>query len=427
MYNETIIAESWGGLIAWRQNYNVNGEQLEADLITGETGLFYQDEHVLMNLDVIQSIMPDHSLVNYPVYGPLTPYVVGQIVEYNGVNYTCIQDGTGETPDAPGSLYWVVHRPLNQFLRDKVRAGIVNTVQDFIEEKQMQKAAKSLLRNGALFLGVGRRADVIANNDRRVGFEIIQTRSYNVSLRVDRVGLQFDAAGVLPLSLHHSSVNGPLQTINLNYSEANTFQWFDLAWDMPHISDTLDSGGAYYITYKQSEAPGQAIKKQRRWGDGSCSGCGSPAEVATWKIYSKYLEFHPFNLPEVAGNDLWDVSDNRYEYDNNHGLNFEISLYCDFTRFFVQQRREFKSVLSKRVAMDLLREIAYNPNARINQIESSVTREQILYEIDGDTRGRKTGIAAKYERAMKAISLDVEGLDRVCMPCKRRGVVYRSM
>lgn len=424
MYRVNTIIASWLGLNAWRQQYDVNGEQLEADLLTGSSGMYYQDEHPMLTLENLKSIMPDYSLVNYPAHTLTANYLTGNIVKSGGINYIAIQDNINQA--VTQAAYWKVFKPLNNWLKQKTEAAIIDTIVAFQERKEMAKTAKTLLENKTLFDGIGRISNVIPNRDRRAGFEIVTSRSMGLTARLDRIGLQFDANGSISIQLHHSSKETPLQTLILAYTRAKSIQWFDLAWDLPHVSDDVDSGGAYYVTYKQSALPGQAIKKEKEWNEAPCESCTSTTEINTWKTYSRYMEFHPFNVPEVATDNLWDITDNRYDYSSNQGLNFAISLYCDYTNFFVEQKDLFKSVLRKQVAINLLRELAYNPNSRISQTESTVTREQLIYEIDGDTRGRKTGIGYKYNLAMDAIALNVEGLHRVCLPCKKKGVKYKT-
>jgi len=71
--------------------------------------------------------------------------------------------------------------------------------------------------------------------------------------------------------------------------------------------------------------------------------------------------------------------------------------------------------------------MAYNPNTRVNRHESNVKRNEILYEIDGDTQGRKGGLRYMLDKAIDEIQFDMTGIDKVCLPCRRRGVKYTSV
>lgn len=426
MYRANAILESWRDLVGWRQNYDPNGKQLEDEVTNSASGMYYQDEHPMLTLQNLESIMPDYSLVNYPAWSVEVEYSANEIVKAGGINYKAKRDNVGATPETSADD-WKTFNPFSEWIKTKTDAGIIDTIIKFLEKKEMNKTAKTIIERKTLFDGIGRKDNLIQNRERRVGFEIVASRSIGLTTRLDKIGLQRSEVGDVIIQLHHSSRETPLKQLILSFTKVNSIQWFDLGWDLPFVSDDTDSGGAYYVTYKQSSTNGQAIKKDKEWNDAPCEGCVSKTELNTWKAYSPFIEFHPFNVPEEDGDNLWDVEDNRYEYSTNQGLNFQISLYCDYTDFFTEQRDLFKSALRKQVAINLLRELVYNPNSRINQGESTVKREQLLYEIDGDTRGRKTGIAYKYDLSIEAISLNTEGLNRVCLPCKRNGVKYRTV
>ena len=79
------------------------------------------------------------------------------------------------------------------------------------------------------------------------------------------------------------------------------------------------------------------------------------------------------------------------------------------------------------VASDLLREVAYNANGRVNRAESVVSRGELIYELDGMKDGKPSGINYELGRAIKAIKIDTEGFDPACLPCKKTGVKYRGV
>lgn len=427
MYRVDAILESWRALVGWRQNYDPNGKQLEDEMVASESGMFYQDEHPMLTLQNLESIMPDYSLVNYPAWDIANNYKADEIVKNGGLNYKAKRDNVGLIPGDNLEDDWKVFNPFSEWLRTKTEAGMLDLIVNYLEKKEINKTAKTIIERKALFDGIGKKDNTIPNKSRRAGFEIVASRSIGLTTRLDRIGLQRTTVGDVTIQLHHSSKESPLKTLILSFTKPNSIEWFDLKWDLPYVSDDTDSGGAYYISYKQSETTGFAIKKDKEWNEAPCESCVSKTELNTWKAYSQFLEFHPFTVPEDEGEDLWDITDNRYEYSSNQGLNLQISLYCDYTDFFTQQRDLFKSALRKQVAINLLRELAYNSNSRINQSESTIKKEQLIYEIDGDSRGRNTGMSKKYEQSIDAISLNTEGLNRFCMPCKGNGIRYRTV
>ena len=88
----------------------------------------------------------------------------------------------------------------------------------------------------------------------------------------------------------------------------------------------------------------------------------------------------------------------------------------------------FQDVIAKQVAVDMLREFAYNPNVRTNRHSINASRVDILYEIDGDSSSmKKSGLSYQLDLSFKAIELSTEGIDRVCLPCKNNGIRYLTV
>ena len=88
----------------------------------------------------------------------------------------------------------------------------------------------------------------------------------------------------------------------------------------------------------------------------------------------------------------------------------------------------FQDIIAKQVAVDMLREFAYNANVRTNRHSINASRLDILYEVDGDSSSmKKSGLSYQLDMAFKAIKLSTEGIDRVCLPCKNNGIKYRTV
>jgi hypothetical protein len=114
----------------------------------------------------------------------------------------------------------------------------------------------------------------------------------------------------------------------------------------------------------------------------------------------------------------------------NYGLNYKVSVSCDYTDFILDQKEQFQTIISKRVAMNLLRVLAFNANSNVNRSSSNVDSTRILYEIDGDsqsTEGNNRSLKDQYETALMAIQFDQTGIDKVCLPCRKRGVKYSTI
>ena len=440
------IQEKLLHLIGWEQNYDTSDLKISDALTVSESGLYFQQIHPLLTLQNMSCIAPDFKNMTFEEYNAEKPYSKGNVIKYGSLLYKALQNSTGKQPDIE-SEYWVETNPFSEWLESKTKASIQKAIARYCNEKIAQGTYKTLCENRTLFDGTGRLVDVVKNKKNLVGFEIIPVRAKGVTTKINKIGLQFTEPGEYTLYLMHSSMDAPVKIIKLNKIRKNSIEWFSLNdVYLPYQSEDNDAGGSWYLCYFQSELPegSQAIRKDKDWSKEPCGSC-SRKELLAWMAWSKYIEVHPFYVNEelveaVNFNDdfnedfakqpihLWDVENNQYTYDNNYGLNLEITISCDITDFITEQRMLFQDIIAKQVAVDMLREFAYNANVRTNRHSINASRLDILYEVDGDSSSmKKSGLSYQLDMAFKAIKLSTEGIDRVCLPCKNNGIKYRTV
>lgn len=440
------IQEKLLHLIGWEQNYDTSDLKISDALTVSESGLYFQQIHPLLTLQNMSCIAPDFKNMTFEEYNAEKPYSKGNVIKYGSLLYKALQNSTGKQPDIE-SEYWVETNPFSEWLESKTKASIQKSIDRYCNEKIAQGTYKTLCENKTLFDGTGRLVDVVKNKKNLVGFEIVPIRAKGVTTKINKIGLQFTEPGEYTLYLMHSSMDAPVKIIKLNKIRKNSIEWFSLNdVYLPYQSEDNDAGGSWYLCYFQSELPegSQAIRKDKDWSKEPCNSC-SRREYLAWMAWSKYIEVHPFFVNEELingmqddfnddfNNDfakqpihLWDVENNQYTYDNNYGLNLEVTVSCDITDFIVEQRMMFQDVIAKQVAIDMLREFAYNSNVRTNRHSINASRPDILYEVDGDSSSmKKSGLSYQLDIAFKAIKLSTSGIDRVCLPCKNNGIKYR--
>lgn len=442
------IQEKLLHLIGWEQNYDTSDLKISDALTVSESGLYFQQIHPLLTLQNMSCIAPDFKNMTFEEYNAEKPYSKGNVIKYGSLLYKALQNSTGKQPDIE-SEYWVETNPFSEWLESKTKASIQKSIDRYCNEKIVQGTYKTLCENKTLFDGTGRLVDVVKNKKNLVGFEIVPIRAKGVTTKINKIGLQFTEPGEYTLYLMHSSMDAPVKIIKLNKIRKNSIEWFSLNdVYLPYQSEDNDAGGSWYLCYFQSELPegSQAIRKDKDWSKEPCNSC-SRREYLAWMAWSKYIEVHPFFVNEELingmqddfnddfNNDfskqpihLWDVKNNQYTYDNNYGLNLEITISCDITDFIIEQRMLFQDIIAKQVAVDMLREFAYNANVRTNRHSINASRLDILYEVDGDSSSmKKSGLSYQLDMAFKAIKLSTEGIDRVCLPCKNNGIKYRTV
>lgn len=423
-------------LIGWRQSYDANDGVISEALTQSESGLYYQDAHPLLTLQNLQSIAPDFSNISYPVHSTEETYAKGVVVTDSDKHYKSLK-AVPENIQITDTEYWIETNSFSEWLETKTKACITKAISCYVNEKVAKGTYKTLCEKKTLFDGTGRIYDTIKNKNNLVGFEIVPIRAKGITTKINRIGLQFSEPGDYTILVMHSSLMEPYYQETFTKRIGNNIEWFTPSQELylPYETDEIDAGGSWYICYVQSQLPtgSQAIRKSRDWSKGPCNEC-SRHEYETWRIWSKYLEVHPFYVNEelvpVVDEQiqLWDVENNLYDYSTNYGLNLDITVACDMTDFIIEQRQMFTDYLSKSLAIDFLREFAYNPNVRTNRHSINASRPDILYEIDGDSSSmKKSGLSYQLELASKAIQVSTEGIDRVCLPCVNHGIKYRAV
>lgn len=438
------IQEALLHLVGFQQEAtSIEGASVSNGLTESESGLYFQQAHPLITLDNLYCIAPDFSSVEEAAaftgaraVKSGETYSAGNIVLSAGQLYRVTQDVTLESrviPAGDPSLFAETNL-FSVWLERKVKGSIAKVVNRFVTEKYAGAASRPLLESKTLFDGTGRLCDIIPNRNKIAGFELVPIRSGGVTVKINKIGLHFTEAGNYTIYLYHSSQG--VKKVAYSGQVQPGFHWVsprELIL-LPYSDGSIqDAGGSWYIFYRQCKLPegSLAVNKARDWSKGPCKSC-SRNEYISWEAWSRYLEVHPFSVPDRGADDeppgLWDISENEYDYSKNWGLNLELSVYCDLTDFIIREKEMFTDLVMKQFAVDMLREFAYNPNVRTNRHSVNASRVDILYELDGDSSSmKKSGLSYQLDQAFKALDVSTRGLDRACLPCKNNGIKYRTV
>lgn len=444
MYRVKEIQDKLLHVVGWEQSFNP-AQAIDDRMTETESGLYFQGAHPLLTLDNVRAIMPDDWAYQYPDWNMILDYKAGAKVRHNNIVWIATKDSNNEEPTASdfnndfskadyGNPYWRPYNYLSDFLERLTRNGISTAVQTFVQIKGLEKETKNLLERRPFFDGAGRIRATIQNTRKLVGFEIVPVRAMGVTAQIHRVGLQMTGGtGTVKMYLFHSSQIDPIKTFDLNFTVTNGgFQWFTLTdCFLPYISDANNAGGSWFLCYDQNELPVgmEAINVNKDWSREPCGTCGN---IEGWRELTKYLQVTPFmvSAPETFAEfpELWDIAQTMYTVTQNYGLNCEITVGCDLTDFIVSQRSLFQTVIQRQVAAIALRTMAMNPDVRVNRNQSNASKMDILYELDGNTTGvRPAGLGYDLKQAYKALRIDTQGIDRICLSCNNHGVRYRTV
>lgn len=427
------IQEAFRGLVGWEQGYT-DEDRLDDALTESMSGLVYQGAHPLVTLENVRAVMPETYPMRYAQWKADEAYDEGSKVRMGMDVYRATVINQGVSP-AEDDVVWEKFNVLNDYLLEMQDRCTAQVVQTFMQTKSILKESKSLLERRTFFDGAGRINASIEPKGRIVGFEITPAYAMGVTAKVGRVGLQFTGGtGKVRLYLFHSSRSVPMKVQEVEYTRTNGgFQWFDLTdWYLPYISDEKNSGGTWYLCYNEDELPVgmEAINVSKDWSREPCGTCNI-GDLAGWRELTKYLNISPFRVRASEDfslyPELWDIEENVYTNTTNYGLNCEVTVACDLTDFIIRERDIFASVIQRQMAATLLRTLALNPHVRVNRNQSNASRNELLYEVDGNTEGRATGLGYDLRKAYEALDIDTRGIDRICLTCRPVGVKYRTV
>lgn len=431
------VVDALYNAIGWRDDISDDITLSDAVKVS-LSGLYYNDAHPLLTLKNLASIAPDFANHVWPTYSAVERYSTGDYVKVDDTIYRCYVDSTigimpGSTPD--WETNWEIFTPFEAWLETKTRASIANAINHFIFSVMPSGGTKSVLEHRLLFNGVTRINGRCDQYDRYVGLEIHPIHSYDTVAKLEKVSLQAintNAAATTDLArVYLRSSNSMLDLLDNQDVTIGKANGVNTILKNAEIRN-YDGGQALYLYYDQNELINkhfEAINRTVDWSKAPCSACNS-ADYISYLAWSKYLEIWPFF---VAKNHLIDANDGTYTFDQqdlvyvnntNWGLNLELSLFCDYTNFIIRHKAEFYPLLMKQMAVDMLKEFAYNANVRANRNSVNASRADIIMQLEGSQSQQRQGLYSELETMYKGLNISMKGLDAVCRPCANHGLRY---
>ena len=320
----------------------------------------------------------------------------------------------------------------NQLLEDyldEAETGAINMMlSDVATKKELNQNGKTLVTNDLIYHNVIR-GDSIVNESKFVGVEFVFDGKLGIKAVINRIGLYFTALETINLYLFNSLQAQAVATISYSNGAVNSFQWINanlaLEWDKGVQGAGLDtSGGVWYLGYYQDDLVGQAVKYDNLdWRNGYCSGCGNKAANAAYMSISKHVKMTPFYIPAsvvpVVG-EMFDVDNVRYDYNNNYGFNFNISVVCDLSQFWIDNKMSLKNALGVYVADRIINDYIYSSQS--SALEQNV--QDLAFEvINGNATTKASPMSSRKASAIKEVVLDNGNVNNSpCIPCAQNGI-----
>ena len=415
MFNISSLQTGLAGLIGVRDTKASDEDAISSSLTATSSGNYFDDFHPLMHTDTILKCMPNFAGENYGLWSATVSYALGTRKIYNNIAYQCTASAGSTIGVLPSALTeWKT--VASAWIGERINASIANLFNRLATEKKLNLSTKSLLSNLQLFTGPGRVQDTITNSGRMVGLMIHPRMINNITVILNKLGVQFSAAESFNIYLFHSSRKEAVASMAVTTSTAYMFEWkaltagsFDL--DFVNFTDNIDSGGYWYLAYFEDDISGSAINKAYDFEYGPCNGCSNTQdEYRIYNLWNKYVDIMPFyfDSTDLDGANLPDINTINLTPTTNYGLNLSLSVIPDVTELILLNKSLVTYPLGLQFAYDMLSWMLFNPTVRVNPVNINASEQAILYERDGDANTE--GLKGRLAKSIKAFAEDLSRL-----------------
>jgi len=245
----------------------------------------------------------------------------------------------------------------NLFLNDLKKSAISNVCNqvfnefDFIDRSLLYKNASNKIDVETLPTGF-------------VGYRINVSNERNVAFKINRVLLDFQGTGTFTLLLWNTAKKTAIQTKAITITSDH--QEVILDWEINN-SDTTYKGD-YYIGYINSALTVSPYK--RDWNAGN--------------VLSQlnYLFIQPVKVINHTTTTLFDLDDVDGLSESN-GLNFDITVYDDFTDFVINNKMLFARAIQLDAIIGCIQLYLSSLRSNSNQSQSAQLYEKLMIELKG--------------------------------------------
>lgn len=373
MYKQKVITEL-KKVVGWRDHYDpTEVPALPSNLTASESGLHYQSFFPsLVRLDYISALLPSN-------------------------------------------------RSIDEFLDTTETDSITTVLSKCQEMKQLGNNGKDIISTDVI-LKEKVRGNPIVNESRFVGIEINIKDHEGLELAINRIGLYLNGTdNNINIYLFNSLQNDAIDIFTIPTISSNSFTWLNIAKVLNNNTATGTDGGIWYIGYYQDDLAVQATELNTfNWRNGYCGGCDGESTANMYRKLTKYVEMTPFYIAaaNVPGRGiLFNQKDIIPTFNNNWGINLNLTLGCDLSQYWIDNRLKFKNAIGYMVTYNILQMLANS--SQQSGVQQNV-REQALDEIKGLRDYKDSTFMQKVDKQIKAINLDDGNQhDSPCLPCAR--------
>jgi hypothetical protein len=369
MFTASLTVPAYKNLLGWRQHTTVAEFQIDIPLTVTESGEYYQQKHPALRLDIIKATLPD------------------------GLD-------------------------LSDYLETKVRDASIEMFNDLIQYRQLKGYGKTLLSQAQLLNKYGWLNDKITNENRFVGYQIRMNSVTGLQATINQIGFQFSGVESFDLYLFHSSKKLPIKTISVTTTGGGDWDWILANEIIAGFSMNKTYEGVYVLGYYQQDITTNAINGTGfNFDKGDCSSCNSQLGE-NWRNISEHFMIYPIYVPNgsyVKG-EMFDLNDAFHPNDKTYGLNLRLSVECNLTEFFIDNKFAFKNLLALKVTDMILKDMKFSQE--INFIEENI-KMMIIRDLEGDVETKLTNISSQYQKELQSVEYNISEINSKCLSCER--------
>ena len=311
---------------------------------------------------------------------------------------------------------------------DKVEDQAITQVLAKVQRKKnIGNNGKNLASSEVVF-EVGKKTVTLTNQSYFCGIMFEVGQSAGLRATINRIGLYLTASVTdLDLYLFHSSQEAVVSQFTITTTTTNSFSWSVEKVILDYDNGAGTTGGTWYLGYYQSDlatASSAAIQySSHNWLTGYCNTCNGnyiKADSAYKTIRNRLFMTGFFvqgsNLP-VSKTERFDPTTVIRTDCNNWGFNLQISITCNLTQFWIENRSTLKDVIGLQVAMKVLEMMKYS--SQINNIEENV-KVMIIRDLEGAKDTNNPPLNQQLDEAIEDLILDEGNLGSDCFPCARK-------
>lgn len=266
---------------------------------------------------------------------------------------------------------------LNTVLADMSKSALNKVCADVFN-------ADDFIDGGLLFKHENKFSEVLTNTTDFVGFEIDLSKRNDISVIINNILLEFDAEDSVKVLLFNSQSNAVVSSSTIT-TVANSQKNTSVRW----VLNDLAYGGKFYIGYLRGSLTGQAVKRNY--------------ELASVQTSFDGVEIRPVRVADWSAETMFNPEDVSYESDT-WGMNFNISVYRDFTEIVKANVNRFADALQLQVCAQAIDMISNS--TRSNRAER-LSKANAVMELNGNRFNpnfpEHTGVRQRLAREIRRL------------------------